>query len=315
MTERISDVIARELADFEDSPDWSKYETMKSQLDTHALKYLHEKFPGVDESVFFDGRKHILDAEDICDAAKIDYACSNCEGECILPDRFRNRTSRPVAIMKDGEFHVCWTNSIKCHNEKVNGEFMRLFRQSGLTQSQLHMNFDSYAVKAGTKEAKIQAWKAAKEYSCLILAGKAGTGKTHLAVAIAQYAMRKGRCAIFRLVSELVDELREANRDNSSRYYELMKTYKEVPCLVLDDMGKERTTRAGLDYVYQIVDYRYRHELQTVATTNAPDSDTLSRWGEEEYIVPIVSRIRGRGAWVTIENVQDYRQVTSNVAR
>lgn len=324
MTEKVADVVARELAGFEEIPDWqAKFEAMKSQLDAQALVYLKAKFPGFDEAIFFTDsrgvkREHITDAEDICDAAKIDYACANCKNaECLLPENFKNRNSRPVVLIRenqDGINFLCvrWTSGLKCHNENVNGEFMCLFRQSGLTQSQMHMTFDSYNVASGTKSAKIQAWKAAKEQSCLILAGKAGTGKTHLAVAIALYAMKSGRPAIFRLVSELVDELREANRDNSSRYYELIKTYKEVPCLVLDDMGKERTTRAGLDYVYQIVDYRYRHELQTILTTNAPDSDTLSKWGDEEYIVPMISRIRGRGMWVTIEQANDYRQVKSN---
>lgn len=128
--------------------------------------------------------------------------------------------------------------------------------------------------------------------------------------------MRNSRSAIFRLVSELVDDLREANRDNSDTYYALMRTCKNVSCLVLDDMGKERTTQAGLDYVYQIVDYRYRHGLQTILTTNAKDCAELGSWGSAEYTVPIVSRIRGRGSWVLIDGAQDYRQeVLMNAGR
>ena len=45
--------------------------------------------------------------------------------------------------------------------------------------------------------------------------------------------------------------------------------FKRVSCLVLDNLGKERTTDAGVDYLHQIVDYRYRNELQTVVMTNS----------------------------------------------
>ena len=319
MPERVFDVLTREFSSFTallNSPDWkAKQHTRKLELDAQALKYLRLKFPDTDDEVFCTDitgarHEHVIDAEEVCNAAKFEYACSHCkDNECLLPESFRNAKSRPVALIREnqaGVKYLCvrWTFSLKC----ANNDFMNMFKKSGLVQSQLTQTFSNYERVSGVSIAKAQALRAAEEHSCLILAGKAGTGKTHLAVAIALHAMYHGRQAYFRLVSELVDELREANKDNSDEYYALMKAYKEVPCLILDDMGKERTTAAGLDYVYQIVDYRYRHELQTIITTNAPDSETLSRWGSEEYIAPIISRIRGRGAWVTIAQAEDYRQ-------
>ena len=80
-----------------------------------------------------------------------------------------------------------------------------------------------------------------------------------------------------------------------------------MPCLVLDDLGKERTTDFGLDALYDIVDYRYRNELQTIITTNAKTIEELAGWGNEEYTTPMVSRVMERGAWVTISNALDYR--------
>ena len=61
--------------------------------------------------------------------------------------------------------------------------------------------------------AKIQAKKAAVDHSNIILAGRAGVGKTYLSVATVIYAMREeGRQARFRLVNEILDELRHAAR-------------------------------------------------------------------------------------------------------
>lgn len=189
---------------------------------------------------------------------------------------------------------------------------MELFANSGLTEFEQHMTFDNYEVSGGNSKARLQAYRAASERSCLILAGSFGVGKTHLAVAIAQYAMEDGRQAFFRDVGSLLDELRQANFADTDSYRELMRAYKSVPCLVLDDMGKERVTDAGQDYLYQIVYDRDRHGLQTILTTNARSYDELCSWsgkdGGSNYVLPIVSRIRGRGAWVTIGNTGDYRQ-------
>ena len=291
MTEKVADVLTREAGSFAalwSSPEWkARQEVRKSQLDERALSYLRAKFPDADETVFFTdstGAKleHVIEAEIVCTAAKIDYACANCKnGRCLLPEKFMDRSSRPVALIRenrDGVKYLCvlWTGKFFCRNDPFSGEFGRMFKNSGLVETQITQTFENYGgVSPEVITAKTQAVIAARDMSCLILAGKAGTGKTHLAIAIAIDAMRHGRQAIFRLVSELIDELREANKDNSDKYYELMKTYKEVSCLVLDDMGKERTTKAGVDYVYQIVDYRYRHNLQTIMTTNAPNEKTL----------------------------------------
>lgn len=319
----IAEKSGRDYVALWNSPEWkAKAEARKIQLDVRALDYLRKKFPEVDDTVFFTGDngmvlEHIKDAADVCDAALIDVACANCQnGECRLPEKYRDRKGRPVALIREnqaGVKYLCirWTCGITCRHDPLSGEFGRMFRKSGLAPEQLNQNFESYqrfGVSIETQTAKAHALMAAKESTCLILAGKPGTGKTHLAIAIAIYAMTHGRQAIFRLVSELIDELRDANREDGDNYSALMKQYKEVPCLILDDMGKERTTKAGVDYVYQIVDYRYRHNLQTIMTTNAPNEETLSLWGDSEYIMPMVSRIKGRGAWVTIEHADDYRQ-------
>ena len=315
MPEKVSDVIARSLGGFEKPLDWeAKYEARKAALDAEALKYLHAKFPDADESIFFTAYRgirleHVVEAEAVCDAASIDYACGHCgDGGCLLPEQYRDRRSRPVVSIENGCLSVRWTRGIKCHNPAVNGDFVRMFQKSRLVEDDLRKTFGKYEVITGVEEARRKAWDAANGQNCLVIAGKTGTGKTHLAVAIAIYAMRQGRQAMFFDVCELLDELREASRDNSDRYYELMRSCKEVPCLVLDDMGKERTTAAGMDYLYQIVNHRYRHNLQTILTTNASDFEELSSWSSSEYVIPMISRLTGRGAWVTIKNAEDYRQ-------
>lgn len=315
MTEVAEMVQSGKLAFPLGSAEWkAEHEARKARDDEEALTYLRAKFPGVDEAAFFtDYRgnvsKHVQEAGAVIKAAKIERTCSHCEGKCTLPDR----KGKPVAGIEESPagfkyLEIRWTCGMTCRYDPMSGEFGRMYRASGLTASQLRQTFETYEVLAckELKDAKQSAIKAAKNNTGLVLSGKRGTGKTHLAVAIAIYAMKHGKQAIFRLVNDLLNEIRRAVAEKAD-YYGVIQTFKEVPCLVLDDLGKERTTDFGLDALYDIVDYRYRNELQTIITTNAKTIEELAGWGNEEYTTPMVSRVMERGAWVTISNALDYR--------
>lgn len=86
-----------------------------------------------------------------------------------------------------------------------------------------------------------------------------------------------------------------------------MMKYKSVPCLVLDDWGKETTSDARLSYLYQIINYRYERGLQTIVTTNASSAKGLKNKFNADKIDPLVSRLLGNGEWVNITDTEDYR--------
>ena len=147
----------------------------------------------------------------------------------------------------------------------------------------------------------------------LTLGGVRGVGKSHLAAAIALHVMKQGQQAYFRLVSELLDDLREGHERGD--YAAQMKFLKTVPCLVLDDMGKEHSTGAADDYLYQIIDSRYREGLQIIVTTNARNKEELASWGEASYLAPLISRMEEMGDWVFITDAMDYRERLGQIRR
>lgn len=275
--------------------------------DNQALKYLRAKFPDVPEQVFYTDytgkvRKHVINAQDVIKAEFFENLCALCKGDC------RVKSGRPVAMIKTSNsgfkyLSVGWVSDIDCKYKPLNS---KMLLQSSLTSSQLNKTFAAYETNdPESKNAKVQAMKAFMTHSNLILAGKRGTGKTHLAIAIALSAIKHGRQAIFRLVNDLLEELRKSVRDND--FADLIERFKQVDLLILDDLGKERSTQAGLDYLYQIIDYRYRNKLQTVITTNAKSIDELEKWGAPEYLTPMCSRILENGTWVTLINAPDRR--------
>ena len=183
-------------------------------------------------------------------------------------------------------------------------------KRCGLTQHQTRQTLAAFECGTDTPElivAKAMAVKAAREGKNLILSGRAGTGKTHLATAIAIEAMRHGKQAAVMTVTELQDLLANQAMNNSCYFADYMMKYKRVPCLVLDDWGKERTTEARLSYLFEIIDYRYKHGLQTIVTTNALDMEGLKNKYNADAIEPMVSRLLENGAWVTIREAANYR--------
>ena len=293
--------------------------------------YLHLNFPEAkDEELHRDYYGNIHENYDdfprgqiLEDAFKIDYACAMCNDphNCKLPTSYKhNRKNRPVVKMtlseNSGEkFLEAYCNGcIKCKyglaektTEKY--EFDDRVKRSGLSAIHRDKTFDTFDHQNAAPEvvvAKAQAILAAKNKSNLILAGKPGTGKTHLASAIALEAMKNGHQAIFKSLPELLDQICFAYQNNTDPYGFMLK-FKTVPCLVLDDWGKEKTTDARLDYLFQIIDYRYRNGLQTIITTNAFNMEGLkNRWNADK-IEPLVSRILENGQWVTIYASENHR--------
>ena len=139
----------------------------------------------------------------------------------------------------------------------------------------------------------------------MIIAGEAGTGKTHLAVAIAIEVMKSGRKTIYRTVDEIMDELTQKDNDDDEdfkEYLDLKNEFSNVPCLVVDGFceGNANNDRGMCD-LYAIIDRRYVYGLQTIITINAINPQEVKSWGSKYCMGGIVSRMLERGTWVVLE--------------
>ncbi len=155
-----------------------------------------------------------------------------------------------------------------------------LFARSKLDQPALHrMRFETFLPDGFDDREEVRgnvrrAWNLAREYAeaprgWLVLTGGNGCGKTHLAVAIANYCVERGMPVLFMVVPDLLDELRAAYAPNSTVSYDA--TFAEVqsaPLLVLDDLGTQSSTPWAEEKLFQVINHRYNGCLPTVITTN-----------------------------------------------
>ena len=140
------------------------------------------------------------------------------------------------------------------------------------------MTFDSFRPRYGglttEQEAGLDAaFQAARNFAnapqgWLTLCGATGSGKTHLAVAIAGEQLKKGNQAMFASVPELMDRLRAAfEPDSGISYMRFMDAVKNAPLLILDDLGRERRSDWSREMVFQIIAHRDNLRLPTVITS------------------------------------------------
>jgi DNA replication protein DnaC len=103
----------------------------------------------------------------------------------------------------------------------------------------------------------------------LILFGGYGSGKTHLAVAIANRVIGRGKAVLFVVVPDLLDFLRATFGPNSPvTYDERFEEVRNSPLLILDDLGTQSSTSWAQEKMFQILNYRYNGRLPTVITSN-----------------------------------------------
>lgn len=207
-----------------------------------------------------------------------DPDCEICHGLGYV------RTDVPVGNPDFGKVQPC-----TCRSEEIlDAVEKRLFSFSNLS-ALAHMTFDSFIPQGKEGQSEINAtsvrnaYDRAMEYAqsldgWLLLEGKFGCGKTHLAAAIGN-AVVKGKAheTIFITTPDLLDALRFAYSDPNESFESRFERIREVPLLILDDFGTHNATQWAQEKLFQIINFRYINRLPTVITTNLALDDIESR--------------------------------------
>lgn len=112
----------------------------------------------------------------------------------------------------------------------------------------------------------------------LVLQGKTGIGKTHLAIAATAAAIGAGQQAVFVTATEFASRARREAKDGTLDTY--LTFLKNAECLILDDLGREYKTDFSIDIVFEVLDFRYFNWKRTLTTTNHTMEELATIFGE-----------------------------------
>jgi DNA replication protein DnaC len=184
------------------------------------------------------------------------------------------RADVPVGHAEFGKLEIC-----VCRRARVTDSVReRLFAISHLDELK-ELTFESFKTRGHKGVGEIQAhsieraFNQAQHYSqnlngWMLLQGGYGCGKTHLAAAIANFAVSMGVPTLFLTVPDLLDALRFSYNSEDTTFEERFDQIRNAQLLVLDDFGTQNATGWAQEKLFQIINYRYINKLSTVITTN-----------------------------------------------
>jgi DNA replication protein DnaC len=156
----------------------------------------------------------------------------------------------------------------------------------------------------------------------LILYGKTGRGKTHLAVAIGYRAIQNDFETFFTTAAQLIEELSNAGR--KGQLQESLLTYTHPHVLIVDEVGYLSYGQDAANVLFHVVNDRHLRKKPMIFTTNKP----LNEWGkvlhDEDLAAAILDRILERGRLIHLDgpsgrtrhlNIEDPLPATANRAR
>jgi DNA replication protein DnaC len=125
----------------------------------------------------------------------------------------------------------------------------------------------------------------------VILLGNPGLGKTHIAIGLALLACRQGHRVRFYTVTQLVNELAQAQQEHQlPKFLEKLGRHK---LLVLDEFGYVPFSATGAQLLFQCCS-SLTERVSLIITTNLPFSEWVQVLGDERLTSGLLDRLTFR---------------------
>jgi len=234
-----------------------------------------------------------------------DPDCPYCHGLGYV------RQDLPLQHPDFGKLQIC-----SCRENQITTQVKEhLYKLSHLDELS-HLTFENFAQRGRfgilprQADSLEQAFNQAQHFSrtlngWLVLQGNYGCGKTHLAAAVANFAVSIGIPTLFITVPDLLDMLRFAYNDPDATFERRFEEIRSSELLIIDDFGTQNATAWAQEKLFQIINYRYINHLPLLVTTNLSDQDIDERIRSRLRDPDIVTHV--------IITAPDYRNPTGDM--
>ena len=154
-------------------------------------------------------------------------------------------------------------------------------------------SFDFTAVPAVNKLMILELMKCdyIERRENVILVGASGSGKTHLATALAVEACGRGKRVRFFRVTELATLLLEAREER--QLTRLRSQLAKLDLLVLDELGYVPASQVGAELLFDVISRAYERS-SVIVTTNLPFEEWKEVLGSERLTGATLDRLTHR---------------------
>lgn len=190
----------------------------------------------------------------------------------------------------------------------------KIYKENYVGRKFQEMNFENFNINSGNEIAV----EVAKDYTNksieempkegLIITGKSGLGKTHLAASIANKLIETDKIVLMGRLTMLLDMIKETFRDNIKSENELIELYSNVDMIIIDDLGTEKISQWALEKLYTIIQNRNENGLPIIITTRFDKQGLIERFSQsqdEQLVDAIISKLYQMCYGITLKNIKE----------
>jgi len=225
-------------------------------------------------------------------------------------------TDLALKAAKENLSHEAYLFELARHEEELRTQrrTARLLRASGLPQDKTfrHFSLSKLTPQLQLQIERLKGGEFLASATNVILAGKPGVGKSHIAAALGYELIWQGHPVLWTSTANLVQRLLAAKRD--LRLPQELAKLDKFACVILDDIGYVQHDRDEMEVLFTFLSERYENK-SVIITTNLVFSEWNQIFKNPMTTMAAIDRVIHHSMILDMMEVESYRVTEANNQR